>query len=110
MVDSESVAVGCEVPAWVTDVVVVDESGGEGQQPERDADADAGDCAATVAFERELALAGPEHRLDPLTDGAQRAVAARFVLAVGSQQAAAETGHVLLELLAREALIGDDGV
>lgn len=31
MVDSDSVAVGGEVAAWVTDVVVVDESGGEGE-------------------------------------------------------------------------------
>src|ERR671922_216091 len=110
MVDSESVAVGGEVAAWVPDVVVVDEPCGESEQPERDADADAGDGPAAVAFERQLALAGPKHRLDPLTDRAERAVAARLVLAVGPQQAGAEAGDVLLELLAREALVGDDGI
>src|SRR3954468_6792032 len=128
MVDSVSVAVGGEVAAGghgglsvgeagggevaagVTGVVVVDESGGEREQPERDADADAGDGAAAVAFERQLALAGPEHRLDPLTEGSEGAVAALFVATVGAQQASAEAGHVVLELLAREALVGDDGV
>src|SRR5215218_4957471 len=110
MVDSESVPVCGEVAAWVTDVVVVDESGGEGQQPQRDADADAGEGAAAVAFERELSLAGPKHRFDPLADGAQRAVAARLVLAVGAQQAATLGGDVVLELVAGEALVGDDGV
>src|SRR4051794_25162606 len=110
MVDSESVSVGGEVAAWVTDVVVVDEAGGEGQQPQGDTDADAGDGSAAVAFERELALAGPDDRFDPLADGTKGAVAARLVLAVGPQKARAGAGHVSLELLAREALVGDDGV
>src|ERR671914_598717 len=100
MVDSESVGIGGEVAARLADVVVVDEPGGEGEQPERDADADAGDGAAAVAFERELALAGPEHRLDPLADGTEGPVARIFVAAVGAQKAGAEAGHVGLELLA----------
>ena len=58
MVDSESVGVGGEVAAWVTDVVVVDESGGECEQPECDADTDAGDGATAVSFEREWAFTG----------------------------------------------------
>src|SRR5215211_9092608 len=110
MVDSESVAVGGEVAAWVTDVVVVDEAGGEGEQSQGDADADAGDGASAVAFEGELALAGPKHRLDPLADRAQRPVAAIFVAAVGAQEARTNAGHVGLEFIAREALVGDDGV
>src|SRR3954447_16924598 len=110
MVDSKSVAVSGEVAAWVPDVVVMDESGGEGEQPQCDADADAGDGAAAVAFERELALAGPDDRFDPLADGAQRAVVGRLVFAVGPQEAGVQAGHVRLELLAREALVGDDGV
>src|SRR5919197_2551860 len=110
MVDSESVAVGGEMAAWVTDVVVVDESGGEGEQPEGHADAHAGNGAAAVAFERELAFAGPEHGFDPLADRAERAVAAIFVAAIGAQKAGAAAGDVALELLTREALVGDDGV
>src|SRR3954467_7543782 len=101
MVDSESVAVGGEVAAWLTDVVVVDESGGEGEQSERDADADAGDGAAAVAFEGQLALAGPKHRLDPLADGAQRAVAAIFVAAIGAQKAGVYGGKLGLLRLVR---------
>ena len=78
MVDSLSVAVGGEVAAGVTDLLVVDEPRGEREQAQCDAHADAFDGAAAVAFERELALTGPEHRLDPLADRAERAVAARL--------------------------------
>src|SRR5919109_3569068 len=107
MVDSESVAVGGEVAAWVPDVVVVDEPCGESEQPERDADADAGDGPAAVAFERQLALAGPKHRLDPLTDRAERAVAARLVLAGGPQQAGAQAGDGLPQPLPLGNPFGD---
>src|SRR3569833_317425 len=98
MVDSQSVAVGGEMAAWVTDVVVVQQSGGEGEQAQRDAGADARQGSSAVGFEGELALAGPDVRLDPLADGAQGAVAVRFVAAVGAQEARAERGHELLEL------------
>src|SRR2546426_11595096 len=76
MVDSFSVAVSGEVPAGVTDVVVVDQAGGESQQPQRDAGADPPEGASAVGFEGELALAGPKHRIDPLAHGAQGAVTA----------------------------------
>src|SRR5919204_2622120 len=98
MVDSVSVAVGGEVAARVTDVVVVDEAGGEGEQSERDAGAHALNRAAAVGFEGELALAGPDDRFDPLADGAQRAVAVWFVAAVGPEEVRAQRGHELLEL------------
>src|SRR2546422_5285073 len=100
MVDSFSVAVSGEVPAGVTDVVVVDQAGGESQQPQRDAGADPPEGASAVGFEGELALAGPKHRLDPLAHGAQGAVAAGLVGAVGGREAGAGGGHVLLELRA----------
>src|SRR3954453_7938701 len=110
MVDSVLVAVGGEVAARVTDVVVVDESGGEGQESECDAGAEALNGASAVGFEGELALAGPEHRFDPLTHRAERSVAVGLVLAVGSEEAGAERGHVLLKVGAGEALVGHDGV
>src|SRR5215213_3558141 len=110
MVDSESVAVGGEVPAGVTDRLVVDQARGQGEQSERDAGAQTLDCASAVCFEGELAFAGPEHRLDPLADRALRSVASRFVFAVGAQKAGAHTKHDLLELLAGEALVGEHGV
>src|SRR5215218_6336831 len=100
MVDSQSVAVGGEVAAWVTDVVVVQKSGGEGEQPERDAGADAGQGSPAVGFEGELALAGPDDRFDPLAHRAQGAVAVGFVAAVGPEEVRAEAGHDLLELVA----------
>src|SRR3954449_10631239 len=110
MVDSVSVAVGGEVAAWVTDVVVVDESGGEGEESERDAGAEALGGASAVVFEGELALTGPEHRFDPLAHGAERSMAAGLVLAIRPEEARAECGHVLLEVGAGEAFVGHDGV
>src|SRR5665648_549359 len=110
MVDSVLVAVGGEVAAWVTDLLVVDEAGGEGEKSERDADADALDGAGSVVFEGELAFAGPKHRLDPLTQRAEGAVAAGFVFAVGAQEARAQAGHDLFEFFAGEAFVGQHGV
>src|SRR5579859_6954924 len=104
MIDSVSVGVGGEVAAWVTDCLVVGEAGCECEEPECDADAQSGDGAAAVAFECELAFAGPERRFDPLADRSERAVASRFVFSVWSQKPCAEAGHDLFELLAGEAL------
>src|ERR1700730_5520489 len=110
MVDSESVAVGGEVAAWVTDCLVVDEAGCECEQPECDADAQSGDGAAAVAFEGELAFAGPDRRLDPWGDRSERAVASPLVFSIRSQEPCAVAGHELFELLAGEALVGEHGV
>ena len=96
--------------AWLTDVVVMAEAGGEGEQPERDAGAEAGESAGAVAFEPELAFAGPDDRFDPLADLPERPVAGLLVVAIGAQEARAEVCHEGLELSSREALVGDDGV
>lgn len=40
MVDSELVAVGGEMPAWLTDLLVVDQARGEREESERDAGAE----------------------------------------------------------------------
>lgn len=86
MVDSESVAIGGEVAAWVTDLVVVPERGCECEQPESDPRTEAGEGARTVALEPELALAGGKHRLDPLAHRPERPEAGGLVLAVGAQK------------------------
>src|SRR5579862_8791821 len=110
MVDSESVAVGGEVAAWVADLLVVGESGCEGEHAQGDADADTQDGAATVALERELAFAGPDRGFDPLPDRPEGSVMAGLVFAVGAQEPGSEAGHDLFELLAGEAFVSDDGV
>jgi hypothetical protein len=61
-----------------------------------------------VSFEAELAFAGPEGRFDSLADGAEAAVAAWFVFAIGSEEVRAAVDHELLELTAGEVLVGDD--
>src|SRR5512134_2145692 len=98
MVDSQSVTVGREAAARFTDLPVVPEAGGEGEQPHPDPSAKAGQGAGPVTLQAELALAGPEHRLDPLADRAQRSEAGFLVLAVGAQEGGAPIGHPLLEL------------
>src|SRR5215210_7554950 len=110
MVDSVSVAVGGELAAWVTDVVVVPEGGCEGEQSESDACAEAGQGAGAVAFESKLAFAGGEDRFDPLAQGAELAETDGFVLAVGAQEVGAAIGHERLELAPGEALVRDDGI
>src|SRR5687767_934328 len=110
MVGSESVTVGGEVAAGVTDLVVVPKARRKREQPQRDAGPEAGQGAGTVSLEAELALAGPKHRLDPLAHGSQRSEAGPLVLSVGTQEAGATVGHEALKLRARKALVGDDRV
>src|ERR671910_554749 len=110
MLDSELVGIGGEATPRLADPAVMPEAGRECEQAQGDAGAEPGQGASAVALETELALAGPEDRLDPLADAPERAEARLLVLAVGTQEARASVGHPALELGAREALVGDDGV
>src|SRR6266581_6323553 len=107
---TDSVVVGGEVAAGVARVPVVPKAGGEGEQALGNAGDQAGHRVGAVALERELALERVDDRLDPLADAAQSAEAAGLVLAVGAQEERTERGHQRLEVLAREALVGDHGV
>jgi len=89
--------------------VVERDRGGECQEPERDACCDAGDGAGAVAFERELAFAGLEDRLDPLAQGTERSEAGCFVLAARASDPRAEVGRLAFEVAAGVALVADDG-
>src|SRR6478735_3832399 len=93
MVDALSAAVGGEGSCWLVGEVVVPDPGGQREQPEADAGAEASERAGAVAFEAELAFAGPKGRFNPLPDGAQAAVTARFVLAIGAHEGGARRGH-----------------
>src|SRR5947208_9433624 len=66
MVDPELVGIGAEARARLTDLGVMPEPGGEGEEPQPDAGAQARECAGAVALEAELSLAGPKDRFDPL--------------------------------------------
>src|SRR2546427_5505739 len=72
MVDPELVAIGAEAPARLTDLGVMPEPGGEGEEPQPDAGAQARECAGAVALEAELSLAGPKDRFDPLAHAPER--------------------------------------
>ena len=65
MVDPELVAIGAEAPARLTDLGVMPEPGGEGEEPQPGAGAEARECAGAVALEAELSLAGQKDRFDP---------------------------------------------
>src|SRR3954454_25398841 len=110
MVDAYSAAVGGEGSCWLVGEVVVPDPRSECEQSEPDAGAEAGEGAGAVAFEAELAFAGPKGRFDPLADLAEAAVAVRFVAAVGAQKRRAGARHELLELGAGEVLVGDHDV
>src|SRR6266550_1618456 len=49
MVDPELVAIGAEAPARLTDLGVMPEPGGEGEEPQPDAGAQARECAGAAA-------------------------------------------------------------
>src|SRR2546423_7092006 len=83
MSDSVSVVIGCEAAAWLAGLPVVPDAGGEGEDALADACPDAGEGAAAVVFEGELAFGGVDDRFDPLTDAAEGAVAGLLVAAGG---------------------------
>jgi hypothetical protein len=56
----------------------VEDGGGEGEQASGDAADQAGEGAASVAFERELVFERVEGRFDPLVDAAERAETVRL--------------------------------
>src|SRR3954464_2665563 len=97
MVDAESAAVGGEGSCGLSGEVVVPDAGGQCEQSEADARAEAGEGAGAVVFEAELAFAGPKGRFDPLAHGTEAAVAARFVFAVRAQEGRARSVHQVLE-------------
>src|SRR2546430_2912869 len=86
MVDPELVAIGAEAPARLTDLGVMPEPGGEGEEPQPDAGAQARECAGAVALEAELSLAGPKDRFDPLAHAPERSELERLVLATGTKE------------------------
>ena len=58
-----------------------------------------------MALEAELALAGPEHRLDPLAHRSKPAEATRLVLSVGAQKARAIATPIMDEVKKRVGFI-----
>src|SRR3954451_9759817 len=109
MSDSVLVVVGSEAAAGLFDERVVPDARGEREDALADASPDALGGMATVTLERELALEGVVDGLDPLADAAERPEARLLVAAVGTDELRAERlGDELLELGAREPLVGDE--
>ena len=85
------------------------DGGGQGQQPGGDAGVDAGEGAAAVVFEGELAFEGVDDRLDPLPLPGQLAEPGGLVFAVGADQVRVQVaGDEGLEVAPGEALVAED--
>src|SRR6266496_5502678 len=109
MSDSVSVVIGGEAAPGLADLPVVPAAGGECEYALAHARPDAFGGVAAMTFERELAFEGVVDGLDPLADAAERAEARLLVAAVGADELCAERlGDELLELGAREPLVGDE--
>src|SRR5215218_5848385 len=102
------VASGCVELADFPKLPVVPDAGREREDALADARPDTVGCVPAVLFERELALERVVDRLDPLADPAERPEALALALAVGADELRVEAGDDLLELVAGEALVGDD--
>src|SRR5438132_6759676 len=104
----DEVPSGCVEPPALPELPAVPDAGGEGEHALADAGPDTLGDVAAVSLEGELALGGLVDRLDPLADMAELAEARLLVLAVGAHELSVQGRDDLLELLAREALVGDD--
>src|SRR2546429_7526624 len=109
MVDPELVGIGAEAPARLTDLGVMPEPGGEGEETQPDAGAQARKCAGAVALEAELSLAGPKDRSDPLAHAPERSELERLGLAVGDEGHGSAIRHPALPPRARGAPAGESG-
>src|SRR5712692_5795244 len=107
VVDSEMASWGFELSGFPEQPVVPDASG-EGEYSLADACPDALGDVAAVVLEGELTLERVVDRLDPLADCAELAEPWLLVLAIGADEPRIKRGDDPLELLAGEALVGDD--
>src|SRR2546430_9371612 len=108
MVDPELVAIGAEAPARLTDLGVMPEPGGEGEEPQPDAGAQARECAGAVALEAELSLAGPKDRFDPLAHAPERSELERLVPSTRTNEISPANGHPSLQSRAGRAPVRHD--
>ena len=83
--------------------------GGEGEEAGGDAGVDAGQSAAAVLLEGELAFEGVEDCLDPLPLAGELPEPGCLVFAVGADQVRSQlAGDELLEVFPGEALVAED--
>src|SRR5918911_3979501 len=80
------------------DLPVPPDPAGQRQQPLGDPGIDAGQGAATVAFQPKLVFEGVEGALDPLAPATQRPMPVRFIGTVRPQQARAIANDQLFEV------------
>src|SRR5215210_5327795 len=96
-----------EVAAGAAEAVVERNGGGEGEEALAESDAQSGQGAGGVAFEAEDVLAGPEDRLDALTDRSQVGAVAGLVAAGGTDDVGVERFDGGREGAADVALVAD---
>src|SRR3954451_4719485 len=99
--------VGGEAAGWAAKLVVEHHGCGERGEPRAQADAEVGEGAGAVAFEREDVLAGLKDRFDALADRRQVRSVALLILAPGPHDRRLQRGEFGLEVLAAKVLIAD---
>src|SRR5580765_4435359 len=100
--------VGGEGAAWLAELPVEVDGGGEGEDASGDAANEAGRGLREVVFEPELVFERVDDRLDPLADLAdRRCLSVRFVGSAWAQQERAELADSVFEVHACEAFVGD---
>src|SRR5947199_2901195 len=99
--------VGGEAAGWAAKLVVEHHGCGERREPRAQADAEVGERAGAVAFEREDVLAGLKDRFDSLADWRQVRSPALLVFASGPHDRRVQLGELGLEVLATEVLVAD---
>src|SRR5271155_4217675 len=110
MIDSTGLgAVVDECAAWLVELVVEGDGGGEAEEALQDALSEAGEGAGAVAFEGEDVLAGPEDRLDALADRREVWAFSGLVFASGSDDRGVHRTYLACELSPGVALIADQG-
>ena len=85
---------------WAAEAVVERDRGGEGEEADANAGAEAVEGAGAVAFEGEEVFTGLEDRFDALPDWREVRSPAGFVFAAGSDDRRVESGGSLFELSA----------
>ena len=103
-------AVVDEGAAWAAELVVEGDGCGEAAEAGEDAFSESGECAGAVAFECEQVFAGPEDRLDPLSDRREPGALSGLVFASRADDRGAASCDFCGELAADISLVADPGI
>jgi hypothetical protein len=109
MIDATSGSVVNDRPAGTTELMIKEDAGREREQAQKDTHRQVMGCPGSMTLEVEQILAGPEDRLDPLTDGGEMRAFLFFVGPSRPSDGPTELLDFAGEVLAGIPLVTDDG-